>query len=108
MIPFRLRYRFNRKQILVVRHIFSENKMNEQGYRVSELYTGKDKGIYGKLYRPEGTGKKPLLIFSHELFCTHTTGDDYARLEGMYGSGHGFSGGTLKKACLLIKEMIER
>ena len=46
--------------ILVVRHIFSENKMNEQGYRVSELYTGKDKGIYGK------------------------------------------------KACLLIKEMIER
>ena len=85
MIPFRLRYRFNRKQILVVRHIFSENKMNEQGYRVGELYTGKDKGIYGKLYCPEGTGKKPLLIFSHELFCTHTTGEDYGRLLAPYG-----------------------
>ncbi len=59
--------------------------MNEQEYRVNELYTGKDKGIYGKLYRPEGTGKKPLIIFSHELGCTHTSGDDYGKLLAPYG-----------------------
>lgn len=35
--------------------------------------------IYGQLYRPARSGKVPLVIFSHELACSHETGVDYAK-----------------------------
>lgn len=34
--------------------------------------------IYGVLYKPKTDKKVPLIIFSHELGSTHSSGDDYA------------------------------
>ena len=50
--------------------------------------------------------RDPLVDLRWSVRATQSFPD--ARLEVMYGSGHGFLGGTLKKACLLIKELIER
>jgi uncharacterized protein len=50
------------------------------GYTVTEqpvLNAGQY--IYGELYRPQRSGKVPLVLFSHELACSHETGVDYAR-----------------------------
>lgn len=50
------------------------------GYTVTEKpVDNAGKHIYGELYRPARSGKVPLVIFSHELACSHETGVDYAK-----------------------------
>ncbi|MCM1259228.1 MAG: alpha/beta hydrolase [Roseburia sp.] len=54
-------------------------KSGNADYSVSEKSCEVDgKELYGVLYKPEAEGKMPLIIFSHELGCTHSTGADYA------------------------------
>lgn len=45
------------------------------------LYNTEEKSIgsiYGELYKPEKSGKLPLIIFAHELGASHYSGEDYA------------------------------
>ncbi|SUN78852.1 cinnamoyl ester hydrolase [Streptococcus macacae NCTC 11558] len=49
-------------------------------YKISEKSVEGPSGkLYGKLYRPEGLDKAPLVIFAHELGNTHQDGETYAR-----------------------------
>ena len=41
--------------------------------------------IYYKLARTSAPGRRPLIIFSHEIGCTHARGAKYARPLGEYG-----------------------
>ena len=41
--------------------------------------------IYGVLYKPKTDKKVPLIIFSHELGSTHSSGDDYAEFLSKLG-----------------------
>lgn len=41
--------------------------------------------IYYKLARTGAPGRRPLIIFSHEIGCTHARGAKYARPLGEYG-----------------------
>lgn len=63
------------------------------------VMNGNDR-IYGKLFIPEaGAGKKPLVIFSHELGCTHETGEIYAKAlseRGVLVYTFDYRGGGLK------------
>ena len=56
--------------------LIEDNKFTDS-YEVSieEKYIN---DIYGVLYKPKTDKKVPLIIFSHELGSTHSSGDDYA------------------------------
>ena len=69
------------------------------GYTTEEIIVRNgDQNIYGIAYIPEGDGKKPLVIFSHELGNSHTSGERYA--ERLAEAGYAayvfdFRGGTV-------------
>ena len=54
--------------------------------------------IYGKAYVPQVSGRVPLVIFSHELGTTHTTGEGYAEYFASRGIAYyvfDFPGGSI-------------
>ena len=58
---------------------FGQEGNNEMSYRTEEQWCRNgDKQIYGVSYIPEGEGKFPLVIFSHELGNNHEAGIRYA------------------------------
>lgn len=77
---------------------FGQEGNNEMSYRTEEQWCRNgDKQIYGVSYIPEGEGKFPLVIFSHELGNNHESGIRYA--ERLAGNGYAayvfdFCGGT--------------
>ncbi len=58
-------------------------------FTVHELWCGAPGArIYGKLYLPEGVERPRLIIFAHEVGCTHSTAQPYA--EHLASRGYAF------------------
>ena len=76
-----------------------EEAMSEYTYSIKETWVQNDgHRIYGAAYVPDAAGKKPLVIFSHELGNDHTSGERYA--ERLAEAGYAayvfdFCGGTV-------------
>lgn len=55
-------------------------------YNISEIWCENNgQKIYGVAYVPEADGKVPLVIYAHELCCTHEAGTGYARELALHG-----------------------
>ncbi|KGO32435.1 alpha/beta hydrolase family protein [Oenococcus alcoholitolerans] len=68
-------------------------------YHIREItLTSNDKRVWGEAYIPDTQGKHPLVIFSHELGTTHSTGEGYARYFASRGIAYylfDFPGGSI-------------
>lgn len=63
--------------------------MSENDYTVREIRFGEQgRSIYGELYLPNGVERPKLIIYAHEIGCTHTTSRAYAA--HLAGRGYAF------------------
>ena len=63
--------------------------MSGNDYTVREIRFGEQgMSIYGELYLPNGVERPKLIIYAHEIGCTHTTSRAYAA--HLAGRGYAF------------------
>ena len=63
--------------------------MSGNDYTVREIRFGEQgRSIYGELYLPNGVERPKLIIYAHEIGCTHTTSREYAA--HLAGRGYAF------------------
>ena len=63
--------------------------MSGNDYTVREIRFGEQgRSIYGELYLPNGVERPKLIIYAHEIGCTHTTSRAYAA--HLAGRGYAF------------------
>lgn len=78
-----------------------DNKDMSQTYSVREVWVyNNGQTIYGEAYVPDKEGKFPLVIFSHELGNSHTSGIPYAKKLAENGFAvftFDFRGGSVEK-----------